>query len=427
MIDILISALTALFGAIMFNMMLSAFLEKREKFPGSIYIAAVFLLAVSLYLSNTLLKYTLLNIFVTTALIFLVSLLYQGSMRNRIFVSIMSSLMMTIVEMIVLFLITLIIGASAEDVVKNFGLKLFGTILSKMLSFAVFKIICSKVKKRNSTFLKPSYWFFFLIILSTSLFALGAISVSQVTNVVISNIFSAACGFGLLFSTFFSIYLYEHMSQQAEELANERLSKERAEATEKHLSEILVTQRQLKTLRHDLTNHMIALRSYFEAQDYANGLIYINNIQQMLDINSFINTGNTVIDAIINIKKATADSKDIEFKVNIQIPENLGIEPSDAAAVLGNALDNAIEACEKVKNRKRRIELSIMYDVGAIICKIKNTAAAYNALLKTTKTDIQNHGFGIESIKSVVKKYSGVYKIEYKDDDFILSFVIHEK
>ena len=426
-IETIIGILTALFGALMFNMMLASFLEKRKGFSDGIYVSAVFCMAVFIYLSNTLFKYAILNVFITVVLIFIMSLLYCGNTKNRILISIFSSLVMTIIEIIVLYIIALIFGISADVIVSNFGYRLFGIIASKMVSFAVFKIICSKAKSRNTAFLEPSYWILFVVILLTSLFALSVISIPQVTNTPRSDFLAVVCSFGLLFSTFFSVYLYEHMAEQSKELAYEKLANERAVEAENHLKERLVAQNQMRAFKHDLSNHMITLRAYFENRNYQKGINYINVIENFMERNDVINTGNDALDAIINIKMSAAKSKNIDFKANIQIPEDMGIDDIDLSIILGNALDNAIEACEKVQDNKRYIHITIMYDKKSIICKIDNSAAVSNPSLKTTKSDAQNHGIGMERIRFVVDKYNGVYSVASQEDKFILSFVMNEK
>ena len=137
-----------------------------------------------------------------------------------------------------------------------------------------------------------------------------------------------------------------------------------------------------------------------------------------------MDTGNVAFDAIISTKRTFAESKGIEFVTNIQIPEKLNIEAIDLCVIFGNALDNAIEACEKFTDVRRYISLSAVYDEQQLICKIVNSAIKPNDTLNTTKPDKNNHGFGIENIKQALSKYNHVMKIDQSNGEFVLSFVI---
>ena len=123
-----------------------------------------------------------------------------------------------------------------------------------------------------------------------------------------------------------------------------------------------------------------------------------------------------------------AISKGIIFSEKIIIPEQLFVDPVDICIIFGNALDNAIEACEHVQSTDKRINLSIMYEKNMLVCKIVNTATKpASKFLETIKENKKNHGFGIENIKTSLGKYNGIYTFEQSNEEFVLSFVIFEK
>ena len=140
--------------------------------------------------------------------------------------------------------------------------------------------------------------------------------------------------------------------------------------------------------------------------------------------NPGIETGNTALDAIINSKKILAESKGIKFITRIQVPESLQIAPSDICMIFGNALDNSIEACDKIETGDKNISIAVIYEDNSITCKIVNPIQSQNPKFKTTKQDKANHGFGIENIKTALGKYKNVFKITQTENEFILFFVI---
>lgn len=91
-------------------------------------------------------------------------------------------------------------------------------------------------------------------------------------------------------------------------------------------------------------------------------------------------------------------------------------------------MDNCIEACEQIQDKPKKIEVSVLYDDNAFVCKISNSSVKpKDGFLSTNKKDKNNHGFGIENIKSALGKYNSIYRFNQSDDSFILSFVIFEE
>ena len=117
----------------------------------------------------------------------------------------------------------------------------------------------------------------------------------------------------------------------------------------------------------------------------------------------------------------------MDMKVNI--PKDINIHPWDLCTILGNALDNGIEANEKIENENRRnIKVNINSYKDYLLIEISNPAL-FNPIdeegkLKTTKKDRENHGFGMKGIKSVVEKYNGILNYEYSKGEFILSIML---
>ena len=94
----------------------------------------------------------------------------------------------------------------------------------------------------------------------------------------------------------------------------------------------------------------------------------------------------------------------------------------------GNAIDNAIEACEKIKDKSKKIDLTLICQDKRVFCKITNTIAERpNNIFKTSKSDTQNHGFGLDNIKTSLAKYNSEPTITQTNDEFIIKFIIFIK
>lgn len=418
--------LNCIFGAIMMNILIDTFFKKRETLSLMTYRIGTVVLAVLMYLSNNLFIFGMLNAVFMTLAIFLFSLSYEGKISRKAIISVFGFLLMGIVEIITLFLITIILNITVAEALDNQTYRLLGIVISKMLTFMVLSILHLKLKE-DKIQVDTSYWVFFVLIFINSIvtvFLIFKLSYDIKTTYMYN--LSVLCSFGLLFSTFFSLYLYNSLAKQSKIIIRQQQFESQMKSQSKHFGEILVTQNQIKKFKHDINNHLIAISGYFKSGDCLGGINYIDSISNIVaNSNETIETGNIALDTIINSKKALAENKNIRFTVNMQIPEQLSIDSTDVCVIFGNALDNAIEASEKCTLNNRWITLSIIYDRGSILCKIANAAPLKrNKMLKTTKSDKNSHGYGVENIKMVLAKYNSILKIRQTDTEFTLSFII---
>lgn len=141
-------------------------------------------------------------------------------------------------------------------------------------------------------------------------------------------------------------------------------------------------------------------------------------------------SGNTVVDAIINFKYAVAKEYEIDFCLKTFIPDELPIEQCDLGIVLGNAIDNAIEAVKKCKNKEKIIEISMGVKKEAWVMVIKNP---YEHKIKrdragrilSTKQEKNRHGYGLKSIMKIADEYQGEAVIDIKNHIFSLTVVLN--
>ena len=142
------------------------------------------------------------------------------------------------------------------------------------------------------------------------------------------------------------------------------------------------------------------------------------------------NCGNSTVDALINFKNLTAEKADVELKLKIFIPENLPINQCDLGVVMGNAIDNAIEAAQQYDGTDKFVEITMGVKKEALVLVIKNPFQ--NELredkqgnLLSTKNDGNRHGYGVKSIRRVAEKYNGEVLIETENQLFILTVIMN--
>ena len=134
----------------------------------------------------------------------------------------------------------------------------------------------------------------------------------------------------------------------------------------------------------------------------------------------------------INFKYTTARESRIEFRLKVFIPDELPIEQCDIGVVLGNAIDNAIEAVKQCESKERVIEISMGVKKEAWIIVIKNPyeneiKRDKNGTILSTKTETYRRGYGLKSIERIVEKYQGEVIIGAEDGKFCLTMVLNFK
>jgi two-component system sensor histidine kinase AgrC len=184
--------------------------------------------------------------------------------------------------------------------------------------------------------------------------------------------------------------------------------------------------------KHNLINQLILLR---ENVKYGRNEDAINDLNHLLQISSedekrILNSGNNVIDTLINFKYSYAKKMGIDFKIKSFIPEDIPIQQSDLSIILGNSLDNAIEATRICDEHKRTIQIYMGIKKRAFVLVIINP---YNHTLKwddrgnlkTTKKENASHGYGVSFIRKTVEKYQGSVNVETENGVFTLTVILN--
>lgn len=195
------------------------------------------------------------------------------------------------------------------------------------------------------------------------------------------------------------------------------------------------TQDMLKSInaqRHDFNNHinclygLLKLNKVKEAQEYIGKLI-----DEINEFNIIVDAGNPVLTALLNTKIMIAHREKVYMEAEVHIPEEMGIESIDLSIIMGNLLDNALEACRKVELENKYIEVDMQIKNSNLIIKVCNSKSeSINVDLSsengsfTSKTDASNHGFGLNNIRQAVDKYHGIVKFEDHGECFIANIAI---
>ncbi|MDD4715966.1 MAG: ATP-binding protein [Oscillospiraceae bacterium] len=234
----------------------------------------------------------------------------------------------------------------------------------------------------------------------------------------------------LILIDIFVFYLYDILQQYYQERLEKNLLIQQNNAYLKQLNMISQSQENMRLLRHDIKNHISVLRAFIETDSRDAALQYLDRAleETIGNANEFAKSGNAEIDSIINYKLYAAKQLGIEADVKLKVPQRLNIQPFDLVVILGNLLENAIEASSQLSENKK-IDLSVHFDRNLLYIRIFNfyTGALWRegGKLRTTHKDAENHGLGLESVQTSVDKYNGTMKISYTWQTFCVDILLY--
>lgn len=176
-------------------------------------------------------------------------------------------------------------------------------------------------------------------------------------------------------------------------------------------------------LFHDFHNHIKVLHRYLEKDRTAEAVRYLESLQSPIEaVMQPVWVGDEAVDYLINSKITLAASREIQVNCNIEYPQHTNIRSVDLVAILGNLLDNALEAVETTEEKLRFINLTIRRINEMLIIKLENGCNAAPAVadgdLQTSKTDKTLHGWGIQSVRTAAERYDGTIETEYSGHIF---------
>lgn len=196
-------------------------------------------------------------------------------------------------------------------------------------------------------------------------------------------------------------------------------------------------------LRHDLKNHMIALRGLLDQKEWEKMGDYLKDMEESAGLrNGEENTGNRVVDVLLSQKRERAESRNIVWECNVRIPSKCCIHDFDLCVLFGNILDNAMEACERSLYGASHgdsthggmpqglsqpfISIQAQAVKKCFLLEAKNSTdmEEWQKAGVTDRTHTKGHGIGLLNIRDVVHKYDGTMRVELEKGVFVISVLI---
>lgn len=323
----------------------------------------------------------------------------------------------------VIAVVLFIVKGNTEGNIRLYGLT------AKIIFWLCVRILCLMKKERIEQVQRKRYVWLLTIATGSNMLCMMVIyniALRSTDEVIRSSLLIFT--FLILVSdiVFFKLYTMYQEKKKIEVQRQEYAYQ--LEAYDRQADEKRGKEREFRKMKHDMKNNMIYLKELLNTDAEKAREFLDEYIGQNEATDEISKSENLAVDALINYKNMTAREKGITIHLESQIPAELPYESTDLSSILGNLLDNAIEATEKLEVEKD-IFVSLMYRKEKLLIKVRNP---YTGDLKKDRTgnyisekkDRENHGIGLKSVRKVVEKYEGVMEIHTEDQIFEICVII---
>lgn len=418
----LISITTAFASLWIVNRYLNIFFKKKKNNLVNIIlwtIFGIFQILMGFYSGTESIGMFLLNLIIVV-LIALNS--FEQARNKKIIIVVLLFLFWMLIEILCYFFLRLL-------PIGNMSFGILGSVISKLITILFVEVLNINFNSMEKETIPVYYYLQLLIIPLGSAFIAHNIFVLSTTNHIITTVVT----FSILL--LINVVIFEIYRKLA---ASFVIQKENIVYEQQMELLTINTEVQKKSMedfyedKHNLINQLVVLRECIKNNNKQDAIKELELLIQDCSIKTerILDSGNKVVDAIINFKYSIAKEKRIDMKLKIFIPEALPIRQCDLGIILGNSLDNAIEATDQCKQKDKIINVYMGIKKSSVIIVISNPfqhnlKIDKNGKLMTTKLDNKKHGYGISSISKVVEKYRGEIILNSEAEIFSLTVIIN--
>ena len=218
------------------------------------------------------------------------------------------------------------------------------------------------------------------------------------------------------------------LKRTSHDKSDRKLLKHQLKLYQKQLALTEKSQKTICSLRHDMKYHITFLRSCLRKKDIPNALRYLDEIEKCIETSeNFIHSGNYAVDSILNYYLGHATQLGCKLTTKIMVPPKLKISDFDLTILLGNLLENALDAIRRVE--KRTLDVYMNYEINILYISIYNS---YDGVYKkndrnyvSTKKDTKNHGYGLQNIQAILDKYNGISQFTAEQSTFRADIILN--
>lgn len=387
------------------------------------YAGYAVIISLTVFFDTPPLVYMLLSLGYT----FLLTFLYKGILVKRVLSTILIYTIMTGIESLISML-------SGYYTIQLFvPLKYNSSISITVISISTFGLvlILENLKDLKEGRETPfSYWLAIIFVPISTIYLLLFTSAQLYQDGEINPWLMILNNIVILLINILVFYIYNKIARLAALEGENNLIMQQNKYFEEQICIMQDTQEATKSVRHDMRNHLASIKARIETGEYQKAEKYITDtIGQLEKKEEISHTGHFLLDSIINYKLRSIKKCGVQLQYTAVIPSDLPIDDFDLTIILGNLLDNALEALKKINAAEKQLEIHLAYEKGCFLIKVQNT---YNGdlliekgLPVTQKSNPHYHGIGLKNVRAVAAKYRGSLDITHESSTFTVVVLLY--
>ena len=360
-------------------------------------------------------------VFCATGLGMIVYFFSQSSVLQAVCASISYSGLYVLNEMLVFGLFSLF-HIDVQQIMSDARTRTMAIIITHMLLWLCVLIVLAITKHRRTAItlsflltLTPGYIAGIVLGLS---FCMHVLSGDEVMPVPILT-----SAIGLLYLNIVIVLYAERAKSASDQKLQAELAEHHYAMQEQYYTQLRSEQEETRAMFHDINKYMQAMRTLAAEGNVAEVNQMMAETQELFDsLTTVVDVGNSVVSVILNEYREITEDADIPFTFDVSVPQNLGISAVDLYVLLGNTLDNAIEACQSLPIEERYIRIQMRIYHNILFYQIENPYAEGYPQRSRGK----NHGYGLQNVRKCVEKHNGHMSISQNDNKFVLSMRLND-
>ncbi|WP_339242537.1 GHKL domain-containing protein [Paenibacillus sp. FSL R5-0517] len=400
------------------NFYFDSVLGKSKRKPRRAVYFLVFVLLDYFYLATSFSD--LVSTAIALVLIFSLALSYDVELKIKLVFTILYGVLITMANTIAVYILGVL--ESTGDFIsweqfngENHWILSKVMLLGCSIMFIVIQIV-RLVAKRRGFAVHYRYYLLFLIVPIITIYQINVASIYSE-----KNIFYVFSVLGSLFLNVFIVYVFDNMVEKAQ-LTHENTQLQRQmDYQDANYEKTVHSFKNIKSIIHDINQQFLYIDECIKRNELVAAGDHIQSTLNTIEgAYQRVNSGNLVIDALVTNTLAMGQANGIKIDTKIQLhSQHIQIDRYDLCVVLGNMLDNAIEASKKVRQAEDRYVLIALHSTSsALVIQIMNHVEKPIVELKSEKPNPEYHGIGLTNISRICEKYGGHMSIEHPSRKF---------
>lgn len=352
---------------------------------------------------------------------FILSLTFALGWKNRLLLSVIALGLSLVSELFVTVMLSYVFSISSEMAMQGI-FQIIGIVLSKLFLLAIIAVLRYR-KYRTLKDLTYKQLFALIAMPVSSLivsFAHIFLFTQMPSDTPVMSVANILSYLILISSNILVFQIVDTTYQNAEKEQQLFIVKELLNAQTNQYEQMQAQSQQILKTKHDYKNFLLGLISELENENYSASIDFLKDEYRKLTLYGEFSCMNNIVLAVIKMKTQVAENRGITIQTNYRELDKIKISLIDVAIILGNALDNAIEATEKTNNLKKEIDVTINIKNDLVIITIRNPVEndVNTDHLVSSKRNDGSFGYGISSMRSIATKYHGEVLLLCKDKAF---------